>query len=276
MIFCAVTGPMPGSVSSCSAVAALSDTGPLVPPPPAEPAAPDAPRGATSTCWPSASGAARLTALRSARRVSPPARATASATRAPRGSRYRPGRATAPATSTTISRGVVGAAGRIGATRSGAAVAPVPPWWRRTKTNAARATSARPAMRRCVTLRPSGGTVQPCLERCHAWETRSCRLCVFSDDDVDELVRHDDHTPLLAVQVRSDLLGGSRERDQLLLGESRRRLHAVAHLPVHLQDELDRLPLQHRGICLRPRLLPQPLVPERDPQLLGDVRRVRL
>src|SRR5471032_160041 len=87
MIFCAVTGPTPGSVSSCSAVAELRETGPVVPE--GAPAAPTEgePRAATSTCSPSASGAARLTAVRSARRASPPARAIASATREPSSNR---------------------------------------------------------------------------------------------------------------------------------------------------------------------------------------------
>ena len=41
------------------------------------------------------------------------------------------------------------------------------------------------------------------------------------DDDVDELVGHDDHPPLLAVQVRLHLLGRPRARDQLVLRAAR-------------------------------------------------------
>src|SRR5207237_9643731 len=79
-------------------------------PPAAEPvaapaAATPAPRRGTTTCSPSETSAARFTSERSALRVEPPARATASATRAPWASRYRPGRCTAPTTSTTTRAG---------------------------------------------------------------------------------------------------------------------------------------------------------------------------
>ena len=47
-------------------------------------------------------------------------------------------------------------------------------------------------------------------------------------------------------------------------------------LPFTCSDELERLALEQRLVGLRPRLLPQPLVAEPLPQLLGDVRRVRL
>ena len=79
------TGPTPGRPSSCSSVAVLRCTGPCAAPAaPAAPAtAPAAPRRGTTTCSPSATGAARLTAARSAFRVAPPARASASAMRAP-------------------------------------------------------------------------------------------------------------------------------------------------------------------------------------------------
>src|SRR5581483_3771566 len=103
---------MPGRASSCSAVAALRLTGP-------EDADGDEPAGApappatfdgTTTCSPSASGAARLTPSIAAFALAPPAFATASATREPCGSRYRPGTRTAPATSTTSAGGGAGGA----------------------------------------------------------------------------------------------------------------------------------------------------------------------
>src|SRR5437764_71238 len=74
MIFCAVTGPTPGRASSCSMVAELRSTGAVGEGPAAAPATPG-PRAGTSTCSPSASGAARLTSSSCARAVAPPARA---------------------------------------------------------------------------------------------------------------------------------------------------------------------------------------------------------
>ena len=71
----------------------------------AGPAGPGPPRKGTTTCSPSARGAARFTCARSARRVAPPARATASAMREPFERRRSPGRRTAPTTSTTRSSG---------------------------------------------------------------------------------------------------------------------------------------------------------------------------
>ena len=65
----------------------------------------------TSTCCPSASGAARFRASRSAFGVAPPARSIASATREPSTKRYSPGRRTAPATS-TMSLGLRGGSRR--------------------------------------------------------------------------------------------------------------------------------------------------------------------
>ena len=91
MIFAAVAGPIPGNVSSCSGEALFRSTGAPGAEPEAAgvpaPAAPAAPRSGTTTCSPSASGAARLTCASSARRVVPPARATASAIRVPSRSR---------------------------------------------------------------------------------------------------------------------------------------------------------------------------------------------
>src|SRR3954447_11914794 len=152
-IFSAVTGPMPGSVSSCSAVAELSDTGPLAAaaPPPAPPAT--APRTGTTICWPSATGAAKLTPLRPAFRASPPAAATAAATRDPGGRRTSPGRRTAPTTSTTSRLAATGTddRGTTGSTCSGDA-APDALEWRHTTTSTTTASSAAAANRRAPTL----------------------------------------------------------------------------------------------------------------------------
>ena len=77
-----VTGPTPGNASSCSAVAVFWSTGAIGDggPEGAVAATPDpAVRLGTSTCWPSARGAARLTSVESAFAVVPPARPTASA-----------------------------------------------------------------------------------------------------------------------------------------------------------------------------------------------------
>ena len=95
---------MPGSESSCSAVATLSWTGPAgaAPPTPHGRALGGRdrrgqPRGHEHLL---AVGDRRgeVDAGGSALRVGPPARATASATRDPPGSRYSPGRRTAPTT----------------------------------------------------------------------------------------------------------------------------------------------------------------------------------
>ena len=68
-----------------------------------------APRSGTTICWPSATGAARLTAAISALAVGPPATSSASVTRAPAGSRTTPGERTAPQTYTTTSGAAEGA-----------------------------------------------------------------------------------------------------------------------------------------------------------------------
>ena len=53
-------------------------------------------------------------------------------------------------------------------------------------------------------------------------------------------------------------------------------VEAVAHLAVHLDDELERVVHEQRRVVNRPGLFPQPLVAERRPQLLGQVRCVGL
>src|SRR3954454_8784598 len=99
----------------------------------------------------------------------------------------------------------------------------------------------------------------------------------LADDEVDELARDDDRlADLLAVELCLHLLGRESQLDELLVGEVDRDLEAVAQLAVHLHDELERRaseePLARDG----PRRLPETLVPELEPQLLGQVRRVRL
>src|SRR5436190_13055921 len=97
------------------------------------------------------------------------------------------------------------------------------------------------------------------------------------DDEVDELAGDDDRLARLrAVEERRDALGAARERDELFLAQRRVRLEAVAHLAVHLDDELERVAHELRLVGFGPRLLPQPLVAEDAPQLFRDVRRVRL
>ena len=78
-IFCAVTGPIPGSESSCSIVAEERLTLTPAEPAPVTPTLADAAPGGVATragttiCMPSTSGAARLINATSARRVGPPA-----------------------------------------------------------------------------------------------------------------------------------------------------------------------------------------------------------
>ena len=111
MMLAAVTGPTPGSCSSCAWVARLrSIAGPGrsagLGVGSARPSR-TSPAGCRSVpitiCWPSVNSWARLSSSGSADRVSPPAASIASWTRAPEGSRTSPGRRTAPSTCTTIS-----------------------------------------------------------------------------------------------------------------------------------------------------------------------------
>src|SRR5436305_4439134 len=97
---------------------------------------------------------------------------------------------------------------------------------------------------------------------------RSSTVNTSADDDVHELARHHDRLPnLRTVDVRLHALRCERARDELVLGQLDADLEAVAHLPVHLHDELEGLLLERRPVGDRPRLLPEPLVPERLPQL---------
>src|SRR5689334_16454073 len=96
-------------------------------------------------------------------------------------------------------------------------------------------------------------------------------------DQVHEAAGDDDRlTYLFPVQMRLDARRRQSPLDELRLGFGHRRLEPIADLAVDLDNELERLTLELRRVCLRPRLLPQPLVPERGPELLGDMRRVRL
>src|SRR4051812_19859576 len=98
-----------------------------------------------------------------------------------------------------------------------------------------------------------------------------------ADDQVHELPRDDDRpADLEAVEMRLDTRRRLRARDELVLRDVGLDLEPVSHLTVHLDDELERIALELRRMGFRPRLLPQPLVPQALPQLLGDVRRIRL
>src|SRR3954447_18605208 len=60
-------------------------------------------------------------------------------------------------------------------------------------------------------------------------------------DDVDELVRHDDHLgDVLAVQVGAHVRLLAGQRLELLARRAARLLDAVADLPVDLADQLER------------------------------------
>src|SRR5436190_7537955 len=111
---------------------------------------------------------------------------------------------------------------------------------------------------------------------CDVSVSNSCR-CALTHDEIHELPRNDDRLPdLAAVQMRLHLRGLFRARDQLLIRKRDRHLDPVADLPVHLDDELERICREQRWIRLRPRLLPQTLVPEPLPELFRNVRCVRL
>src|SRR5918994_7567914 len=107
MIASASVGPIPGSSSSSAGVALLRFTSadgsalpPSLPPGDADPAGAASPTRCTSTRWPWAILAARLSRFRSASGAPPPAASTASMTRAAGSRSYTPGVATAPATCT--------------------------------------------------------------------------------------------------------------------------------------------------------------------------------
>src|SRR4051794_3484770 len=104
MIAAASTGPTPFKVSRVGSSAVLMLTSVVDPPdkPPTTgaPLGTAAPFFGTRICWPSVSGAARFSSVRSATSSAPPARSTASITRSPGANSNTPGLRTAPATST--------------------------------------------------------------------------------------------------------------------------------------------------------------------------------
>src|SRR4051794_11670208 len=149
---------MPSSVSSWPTVAFErligADGGPAPGAADAAPAAATAaPRRGTTTCCPSCSGAARLTAVGSPRRDIPPAASTAAATREPAGTRWIPGRATSPSTSTTREPAAGLCSGDCEApVETATGGDPPPPWCsnraaRNTATNAASAQPASSSLR---------------------------------------------------------------------------------------------------------------------------------
>src|SRR5919204_3461979 len=278
MIFFAVTGPMPGSESSWSAVAVLRWTGPVAGAPEVATPAGAAPRRGTTTCSPSASGAATFTSSSCALRVGPPARATASAIRAPRGSRYSPGRRTAPTTSTYMSAPLPPAAEAVdvpvgigGAATACDRCSSLLPRETTPRTTTAATTICSRVRRKLRTTK----RVSPA--KTHACVTDSCRLRSSAHDEIHEPARHDDRLPdLPAVEMHLHLRRCLGAGYQFVLRQVRRHMHAIADLAVDLDDELERLVDEHRGIGLRPRRLPKPFVAEPSPELFRDVRRVRL
>ena len=78
------------------------------------------------------------------------------------------------------------------------------------------------------------------------------------DDEVDELARARRSSLRISLPSTCAATRGSvlRARDELVLGQADRHLDPVAHLAVHLDDELERVPLEQAGIGLRPRAPP--------------------
>src|SRR5687768_13066687 len=135
-----------------------------------------------------------------------------------------------------------------------------------------KAPMATPTIERIWAARPRK---KPCaaINTTHATSRTSAIVTdsLYSDDEVDQAARHDDRlADLLAVQMAlhaRKLLG---TRDELVLGQVDRDLDATAHATVDLDDQLERLLLEQRGVRLRPRRRPQTLMAEALPQLLGD------
>src|SRR5207244_11385119 len=92
----------------------------------------------------------------------------------------------------------------------------------------------------------SGGRPGPTPDATRAPPAISTRRSAdLADHEVDELARDDDRFPdLLAVHVRPYALGLQRARHQLVLRQPGFDLEAVAHAPVYLHDQLERVPLQ--------------------------------
>src|SRR6266516_911022 len=90
-----------------------------------------------------------------------------------------------------------------------------------------------------------------------------------SDDEVDELARHDDRLAyLFAVQLSLDAGRGLRPLDQLGLGQLGRDLEAVTNLAVDLNHQLEGVVLEQGLVGDGPRLLPHSLLAEPLPELL--------
>ena len=263
---------MPGSSSSSAAVAELRLT-----------AAADRLPGrarhspGTSTCIPSARGAARLIAAVSAGAVAPPARATASATRLPSASRYRPGRRTAPATWTVSAGRRCGRLGdeRLGLLGGGARAAQRAPGHGQQRERGCREDERPPARHGqgghvpSVPAKPS--------RRVNASATIVCQFAGL-DDEVDELAGHDDRLPgLAAVQVRAHALGGARQRDRAPPPRStsatwtRSRSFPFTCTTTSTVSRSSSAGSASGHGCSQSRSCPS-----RCPQLLGDVRCVRL
>src|SRR6266571_3793692 len=173
MIFCAVTGPTPGSASSCSSVALFRWTGPAgTEPAPAPAPAPVLataadPRRGTTICSPSATRAAP----------------------------------------TTLTYSFATATARAGAaTRTGGGTAE---WPGRSNVRPARASritsTAAPARTRRRSSKASGMSPIVTTEPSRVCDTSMSRV-ELTDDQVHELARHDDRLPdLPTVQVRLHL-----------------------------------------------------------------------
>ena len=79
----------------------------------------------------------------------------------------------------------------------------------------------------------------------------------LTNDEVDELARNDNSfCKLSTVQVGFDLRRLAGKPLLLLSRRAGRHLDPVAQLPVHLDDELERVGDEQVGVGLRPRLLP--------------------
>ena len=226
-----MTGPTPGSVSSCSAVAELSETGL------------GARRRRAGTSAPAApSPASRdedLLAVADRRRevdgraLGPPrqpsgARDCVGDSRASAAGGRGRAAATAPTTSTTIAQRPDAAGAdapreprhRPGATRSAGAAGAAAACWRRTNTRRDEADESdrgetRVAATRERETRASGNGAGRGVTRVKRLRADFVKSAPRLDDDVDELVGHDDHPLLVAVQVRPHLLGGPGTLDQL-------------------------------------------------------------
>src|SRR5580700_2515391 len=101
-------------------------------------------------------------------------------------------------------------------------------------------------------------------------------LSGLADDDVDQLVRDDDHLgDLVPVEMGLDAAGLEAQFFQLLAPRPGGCIHPVADLAVDLANELERVGLAHVGIGVGPRLLPPAPAGEHLVSLGPEVRRER-